>query len=156
MKNTEYNAVMDEIDRKIIELLAEDARRALADIGAVVGLSPSSVNERIRRLVASGAIRRFTVDADPVALGLPVLAYVFVGLNYEAGEAAFKAFVSAAPEVVECHHMTGGWSYLIKLRVDSLHGIESFLEQLKEQRFLARSETMISLSTVCERGFVPY
>lgn len=147
---------MDEIDRKIIELLAEDARRALADIGAVVGLSPSSVNERIRRLVASGAIRRFTVDADPAALGLPVLAYVFVGLNYEAGEAAFKAFVSAAPEVVECHHMTGGWSYLIKLRVDSLHGIESFLEQLKEQRFLARSETMISLSTVCERGFVPY
>ena len=147
---------MDEIDRKIIELLAEDARRALADIGAVVGLSPSSVNERIRRLVASGAIRRFTVDADPAALGLPVLAYVFVGLNYEAGEAAFKAFVSAAPEVVECHHMTGGWSYLIKLRVDSLHGIESFLEQLKEQRFLARSETMISLSTVCERGFVPF
>ena len=156
MKNAEYNAVMDEIDRKIIELLAEDARRALADIGAVVGLSPSSVNERIRRLVASGAIRRFTVDADPAALGLPVLAYVFVGLNYEAGEAAFKAFVSAAPEVVECHHMTGGWSYLIKLRVDSLHGIESFLEQLKEQRFLARSETMISLSTVCERGFVPF
>ena len=152
----EYNAVMDEIDRKIIELLAEDARRALADIGAVVGLSPSSVNERIRRLVASGAIRRFTVDADPAALGLPVLAYVFVGLNYEAGEAAFKAFVSAVPEVVECHHMTGGWSYLIKLRVDSLHGIESFLEQLKEQRFLARSETMISLSTVCERGFVPF
>ena len=152
----EYNAVMDEIDRKIIELLAEDARRALADIGAVVGLSPSSVNERIRRLVASGAIRRFTVDADPAALGLPVLAYVFVGLNYEAGEAAFKAFVSAAPEVVECHHMTGGWSYLIKLRVDSLHGIESFLEQLKERRFLARSETMISLSTVCERGFVPF
>ena len=152
----EYNAVMDEIDRKIIELLAEDARRALADIGAVVGLSPSSVNERIRRLVASGAIRRFTVDADPAALGLPVLAYVFVGLNYEAGEAAFKAFVSAVPEVVECHHMTGGWSYLIKLRVDSLHGIESFLEQLKEQRFLARSETMISLSTVCERSFVPF
>ena len=147
---------MDEIDRKIIELLAEDARRALADIGAVVGLSPSSVNERIRRLVTSGAIRRFTVDADPAALGVPVLAYVFVGLNYEAGEAAFKAFVSAAPEVVECHHMTGGWSYLIKLRVDSLHGIEGFLQQLKERRFLARSETMISLSTVCERGFVPF
>ena len=156
MKNAEYNAVMDEIDRKIIELLAEDARRALADIGAVVGLSPSSVNERIRRLVASGAIRRFTVDADPAALGLPVLAYVFVGLNYEAGEAAFKAFVSSAPEVVECHHMTGGWSYLIKLRVDSLMGVEAFLQQLKERRFLARSETMISLSTVCERGFVPF
>ena len=146
---------MDEIDRKIIELLAEDSRRALADIGGVVGLSPSSVNERIRRLVASGAIRRFTVDADPQALGLPVLAFVFVGLNYEAGEAAFKAFVTASPDVVECHHLTGGWSYLVKLRVGSLSDIEGFLQQLKEHRFLARSETVISLSTVTERGFVP-
>ena len=63
---------MDDIDRKIVGLLAEDGRRSLADIGAVVSLSPSAVNERIRRMVNCGAIRRFTVEADHRALGFEV------------------------------------------------------------------------------------
>lgn len=146
---------MDEIDRKIVELLAEDARRSLADIGGVVALSPSSVNERIRRLVTAGAIRRFTVDAEPEAFGFGILAFVFVGLNYDAGEEAFKAFVAACPNVLDCHHVTGEWSYLLKVRATSLSDVERFLQSLKDRRFLSRSETMIALSSVCERPFIP-
>lgn len=146
---------MDEVDRKITALLAEDARRSLADVGSVVELSPSAVNERIRRLTASGAIRRFTVDADPVAFGQDVLAFVFVALNYEAGEGAFKEFITACPNVLDCHHVTGGWSYLVKIRVGSLGEVEGFLQQLKERRFLARSETMLALSTLLEKPFAP-
>lgn len=152
----DYFAAMDEIDRKIACLLAEDARRSLADIGGVVDLSPSAVNERIRRLTASGAIQRFTVEADPLAFGQDVLAFVFVALNYEAGEAAFKDFIAACPNVLDCHHVTGGWSYLIKIRVATLSGVEDFLQQLKKRRFLARSETMLALSTVTEKPFKPF
>lgn len=144
---------MDKIDRKITALLAEDARRSLADMGEAVGLSPSAVNERIRRLTASGAIRRFTVDADPAALGLGVTAFVLIGLDYEAGEEAFRAFAVAHPSVAECHHVTGGWSYLLKVRLADLAALEAFLAELKVRRFLARSETMIALSTAVERGF---
>ena len=144
---------MDKIDRKITTLLAEDARRSLADMGEAVGLSPSAVNERIRRLTASGAIRRFTVDADPAALGLGVTAFVLIGLDYEAGEEAFRAFAAAHPSVAECHHVTGGWSYLLKVRLADLAALEAFLAELKVRRFLARSETMIALSTAVERGF---
>ena len=147
---------MDEIDRKITCLLAEDARRSLADIGSVVDLSPSAVNERIRRLTSSGAIRRFTVEADPAAFGQDILAFIFVALNYEAGEAAFKAFITACPNVMDCHHVTGGWSYLLKIRVASLAEVEDFLQQLKDRRFLARSETMLALSTVAEKPFAPF
>ena len=146
---------MDTLDKKITALLAEDARRSLADIGEAVGLSPSAVNERIRRLTASGAIKRFTVDADHAALGLGVTAFVLVGLDYDAGEEAFKAFVAAHPSVAECHHVTGGWSYLLKVRLADLAGVEAFLGDLKARRFLARSETMIALSTAVERGFTP-
>lgn len=146
---------MDENDRKISNLLAEDSRRSLADIGSAVGLSPSAVNERIRRLVATGAIRRFTVEAEPDAFGRSVLAFIFVGLNYEAGEDDFKAFVGASPNVMDCHHVTGSWSYLIKLRVGSMAEIEQFLQALKERRFLARSETMLALSTVVEKPLLP-
>lgn len=144
---------MESSDRKIINLLAEDARRSLASIGEVVGLSASAVNERIRRLVAIGAIRRFTVDVDPAALDLPITAFVLVALNYDAGEDAFKAAIKAHPAVLECHHVTGDWSYMLKIRTADLGGIEAFLTDLKAGRFVARSETIIALSTACERSF---
>lgn len=146
---------MDEIDRKIISLLASDGRRSLADLGSVVGLSTSAVNERIRRLVAGGAIRRFTIDADPRALGLGILAFVWVGLAADADEAAFRAFAASHPSVTECHHVTGPWSYLVKIRVATLDDLEGFLGELKGRRLIARSETILGLSTVVEAPFAP-
>ena len=148
-------AVMNEIDRKIIELLAADSRRALADIGGEVGLSASAVNERIRRLVTAGAIRRFTVDADPEALGLPVLAFVFMALAPGADEAAFRAFAAGHGAILECHHVTGTWSYLIKIRVADLNAVEAFLGELKAAGYVGRSETMISLSSPVGDVLVP-
>ncbi|OOG68995.1 HTH-type transcriptional regulator LrpC [Ensifer sp. M14] len=144
---------MDEIDRKIIGILAQDSRRSLTDIGAAVELSPSSVNERIRRLVTSGVVRRFTIDADHRALGLDVLAFVWVGLSPDADEEAFRTFMADHPSVAECHHVTGAWSYCVKVRMPSLGDIEPFLAELKRRRFLARSETVIALSTVRETQF---
>ena len=141
---------MDAIDRKIIEILTEDARRSLTDIGAAVELSPSAVNERIRRLVANCVIRNFTLELDHRALGLDVLAFVWVGLAPDADEAAFRAFMADHPAVAECHHVTGAWSYCVKVRMPSLGDLEPFLAELKRQRFLARSETVIALSTVRE------
>ena len=148
-------AAMDDIDRKIIELLSLDARRPLAEIGAGVGLSASAVNERIRRLVASGAIRRFSVEAGPEALGLPVLALVFLALAPGADEARFRAFASGHAAILECHHLTGGWSYFIKVRVADLAGVEAFLAEMKAEGFVGRSETMLALSSPVPDCFVP-
>lgn len=138
---------MDEIDRKIIDLLSSDARRSLADIGGSVGLSPSSVNERIRRLTAAGAIRRFTVELDPSAVGMDTLAFVWVALREDADEEAFRRFAVTSASILECHHVTGSWSYLVKLRVRAMPEVEGFLADLKARRFLGRSETVIVLSS---------
>lgn len=146
---------MDEIDRKIIELLAADAKRSLADIGGHVGLSPSSVNERIRRLSASGAIRRFTLDVDPSAIKLETLVFVWIALREDADETAFRRHAEAHPLILECHHVTGAWAYLIKLRVETPPQIEGFLADLKALRFLGRSETVIALSSPVPGPFVP-
>lgn len=145
---------MDEIDRKIINLLSEDARRSLSDIGIAVGLAPSSVNERIRRLGASGTLRRFTIETDPAALGLPVLAFVWVALREEADEDTFRTFVAQHPHVHECHHVTGAWSYLIKTRFAQPADIEPFLASLKAHRFLGRSETILALSSPVPGVFI--
>ena len=146
---------MDDLDRRIIELLAEDARRSLADISGAVGLSPSTVNERIRRLGASATIRRFTVDTDPEALGLGVRAFVWLALAPGAEEGAFGDFARAHPAIAECHHVTGPWSYLVKIHVASLAGVEAFLGELKAGGFLARSETVIALSSPVPGPFLP-
>jgi Lrp/AsnC family leucine-responsive transcriptional regulator len=146
---------MESIDRKIIEMLATDARRSLADIGAEVGLSTSAVNERVKRLVSSGAIRNFTVNLDPDAYGAPVLAFVFVALAADADETAFRQFIATQAMVLECHHVTGGWSYLMKVRVGSLPDLEAFLTGLKDGRFIARSETIIALSSAVAGTFTP-
>jgi Lrp/AsnC family leucine-responsive transcriptional regulator len=146
---------MDTIDRKIIELLASDSRRSLADIGAGVDLAPSSVNDRIRRLTASGAVRRFTIDADPEAIGLGTLVFVWVALREDADEGAFRRHAAAHPRILECHHVTGPWSYLVKVRVAAPSEIEDFLAGLKAQGFLGRSETIIALSSPVPGAFVP-
>ncbi|MCF3935153.1 Lrp/AsnC family transcriptional regulator [Acuticoccus sp. M5D2P5] len=145
---------MDDLDRKIIDLLSADARRSLADIGGTVGLSPSSVNERIRRLTAAGAIRRFTVELDPAAMGLDTLVFVWIALREDADEAAFRRYAEAEPAILECHHVTGGWSYLMKIRVGETASIEGVLANLKGRKFLGRSETVIALSSPVAGAYV--
>lgn len=145
---------MDEIDRKIISLLSVDARRALADIGGSVGLSPSSVNERIRRLVASGAIKRFTVELAPSAMQMETLVFVWVALREDADEEAFRRYCGTNTSILECHHVTGSWSYLVKVRVSGMPEIEGILAAFKAHKFLGRSETVIVLSSPVADTFV--
>ncbi len=144
---------MGEIDRKLIEALSEDARQPLSALGATVGLSQSAVNERIRRLTERGAIRRVMADSDPAALGLPVLAFVWLALADGASEAGFRAFAAADPAIIACHHVTGPWSYLIQVRLPSLAGVEPFLAALKSGGWLGRSETILALTEVVAPPF---
>jgi Lrp/AsnC family leucine-responsive transcriptional regulator len=146
---------MDDTDRTILTLLAADSRRSLADIGAQVDLAPSSVNDRIRRLTATGALRRFTVEADPAALCLPTLAFVSVALREDADEATFRDFAATHPLVLECHHVTGAWSYLLKVRTPDTAALEGFLADLKATRLLARTDTVIALSSPVPGPFIP-
>ncbi|MCE6961722.1 Lrp/AsnC family transcriptional regulator [Cereibacter sphaeroides] len=145
---------IDDIDRKIIGMLADDARQPLTEVAARVGLSTSAVNDRVRRLVAQGVIRRFTLDASPEALGLPVLALIWVAVRH-AQEPAFRAFAAHHPGITECHHVTGPWSYLVHVRAPGLEGVESFLTEMKDLGFLERSETMLALSSIRSAPLVP-
>ncbi|TPW29792.1 Lrp/AsnC family transcriptional regulator [Martelella alba] len=144
---------MDRTDRKIINLLGADARRSLADIGAAVGLSQSAVNERIRKLQATGVIRRFTVEVSHRALDESVLVFIQLLLAADTDEEAFRRAMARHPDVLECHHVSGRWSYLLKLRFAVLGDVEAFLGELKRAGYIAASETIITLSTARERSF---
>lgn len=144
---------MDDIDRKICALMGDDARQSLAQIGARVGLSTSAVNDRIRRLIERGVVRRFSAEISPEALGLPVTAFVWVGLASGVDEGAFRSTMAEEPTVTACHHVTGPWSYLVQIRAESLAAVEDFLGRLKAAGWIARSETNLALSTVVEPPF---
>lgn len=142
---------LDEIDRQLLALLQKDDRLSLADLGKNVGLSASSVNERVKRLVTRGVIEGFHAHVSPEALGLELLAFVFVGWSDPEVEAPFLARTSASPGVLECHHVTGTWNYLLKVRLPNTRQLERFLaDVVKSVHGVQRTETIIALSSTKE------
>jgi Lrp/AsnC family leucine-responsive transcriptional regulator len=139
---------VDEIDRALLELVQVDGRRPYAELAAEVGLSLSAVNERLRRLRARGVVRGVVALLDPRAVGLAVLAFVQVLLDRPEHEAGFRAGVTAMPEVLECHHVTGEWSYLLKVRTRDTAHLETVLGAgIKALPGVVRTQTVIALSS---------
>jgi Lrp/AsnC family leucine-responsive transcriptional regulator len=119
---------MDEIDRRILNVLHDHGRIANADLAAAVGLSPSPCLRRVRRLEAAGVIRGYRAVIDPAAIGRGLRVIVGVrlarhGLN---DVHAFEEAVIDLPEVVETHHVTGNFDYLVHVEVASLGAYEAF------------------------------
>ena len=142
---------LDVTDRQLLAQLQDDDRLSLADLGKKVGLAPSSVTERIKRLVSRNVIEGFHAHVVPEELGLDLLAFVFVGWSDPAVEAPLLARVAASPAVLECHHVTGSWNYLLKVRLPNTRDLERFLGQVvKEVQGVQRTETIIALSSAKE------
>ncbi len=140
---------MDNIDRKILTELQLNADLPYAELGGKVGLSASAINERLKRLKAGGQIRRVTAEIDPAAFGLNLLAFLLVRLDASAEEARFRTAMAAAPSVLECHHITGSYSYLLKLRLRDSADLERFLSaEVKSIPGVAATETIVALSSL--------
>ena len=98
---------LDARDRHILRLVQQDATLAQAEIARQVGLSTAAVHERLKKLEASGVIRRWTAVVDPAAVGVQVTAFVEVFLEHPRFERAFLERLRELDEVLECHHVTG-------------------------------------------------
>lgn len=149
---------MDSIDRKILAYIQKGGRDSYAEIGTAVGLSISAVNERLKKLQSTGAIVHWSAAVDPKAVGRPVLAFTFV-LTSSARpeeEAAFLAAVRRNEAVLECHHITGDWSYLLKIRGETLGSIETIVGAIAASApNVMRTHTILALSSTKETGVVP-
>ena len=120
---------LDEIDRRILSVLQENARIANVDLAGQVGVSASPCWRRVRDLEGSGVIARYVTLVDPVALGLQVDIFVQVTLEKQV-EAALDVFENAVqerPEVMECYLMTGDADYHLRIVVADLQAYERFL-----------------------------
>lgn len=139
---------LDGIDRTLLTELQEDDRLSLAELGRRAGLSVSATKERIDKLVARGVISGFRAQLSPDILGLDLLAFVFVGWSDPATETAFLERIASEAHVLECHHVTGVWNYLLKVRLPNTRALEGFLASvIKSVPGVQRTETIICLST---------
>lgn len=142
---------IDQVDREILRLLQENARIPNAEIARRVGLAPTAIFQRIRKLEDGGVIRGYTAQIDPEALGLPLTAFVQV----RTGEAARAQQITPAlvelPEVQEVHRVVGEDCYMVKVRARSPEDLAHLLdERLQTIPGVASTRTTIVLTTAKE------
>ncbi len=147
---------MDNRDRKILDLVQRDADLPQAELAKRVGLSAAAVNERLKKLEHSGAIRHYAAVVDPGLVGAPLAAFVEVFIEHPRFEPAFIKRVLAMDEVQECHHITGEFSLLLKVRARDLAGLQDLLlKQLNSFEGVRQTRTVMVLSTLKEVSYVP-
>ena len=120
---------IDEIDRKILQTLQQDARISNVRLARKVGLSPSPCLRRVRDLESRGVIRDYVSLLDPAAIGLGVSVFVQVTLEKQVEKELelFEQAVLERPEVMECYLMTGDADYLLRVVVRDVPSFERFL-----------------------------
>ena len=119
---------MDEINRKILRELTRDGRISNLELSDRVGLSPSACLRRVQELERSGVISGYRAVLNPAMNGIGFTAYVTVGLNThtKAAQEAFEQAIAKAPEVRECHNITGAWEYLLRIEAADLAAYKAF------------------------------
>ncbi|MBK8923875.1 MAG: Lrp/AsnC family transcriptional regulator [Saprospirales bacterium] len=125
------SAGLDPADRAILQMLQEDAFLTTKEIAAVLGLTNTPVFERVKRLEREGYIARYTALLDRRKIGLPMLVLCDVLLKEHNREflLRFEASVVGLPEVLECHHVTGEYDYLLKVAVRDMDDYQRFIKE---------------------------
>ena len=148
--------MIDDIDTSILELLQENARISQADVARVVGLAPSAVLERIRKLESRGVIKGYTALLDPQVVEQSMLAFIAVRTAQAPGDDGVAQQLAQCPEILELHHVAGDDCYMAKVRArDAEH-----IGQLLRHRFgripgVVSTRTTIVLETVKETPRLP-
>lgn len=148
--------MIDSIDRKILTILQENCRTSNAEVGRQVGLAPSAIHERIRKLEVRKILVGCEARVAPRAAGLGLLAFVYVRTDETPGYTPTAEALAAIPEVLEIHHIAGEDCYLVKVRAADAQA----LARLLRSRFgsistVSSTKTTIVLETIKESSRLP-
>lgn len=150
MHQKDYN--LDPIDREILGLMQDNARISNADIARELGMAPSAVLERIKKLEQKNVILQYTARINPVAVQQNLLAYVFIKSADGLGCNSSTAELAKIPEIQEVHHVAGDDCYLVKIRTsDSASLMELMRSKLSKIPNILSTKTIIVLETVKEQ-----
>ncbi|WP_024622412.1 Lrp/AsnC family transcriptional regulator [Metaclostridioides mangenotii] len=134
---------MDVTDYRIIEILQEDGRVSMKDLGKIVGLTSPAVSERVKRLEEAGIIQGYKAIVNPDKLGRVIKAFIHIALPSNQ----YEEFIEAARKdtrIVECHHITGDDCSLLKVLVKDMYELENVIDSIKS---IGSTKTSVILST---------
>lgn len=138
---------MDAVDIRIIECLKANSRENASVIGNKVNMSVSAVIERIRKLESSGIIKQYTAVLDKEMLGMDLTSFIFVNLEHPKFCGAFSEYVKKHPQIIECHSVTGKYTYILKVCVENAKDLDRMLTDINSVSGVVSTETQIVLST---------
>lgn len=144
------NRSIDAIDSKILGILQKNARISNAEIARQIGMAPSAVLERIRKLEQRQVILGYETRINPRLLGQGLTAFTFVRTEEKVGSTGSGTLLAALPEVVEVHYTAGQDSYLVKVRVADTEGLSHLLKTFGQIENVRDTRSTIVLSTVKE------
>jgi Lrp/AsnC family leucine-responsive transcriptional regulator len=143
--------MIDTTDAIILNILQSNARTSNAEIARQVDLAPSAVFERIRKLEERGVIEGYTTRINPAAIGLPLLAYIFIRDEDKPGDDKAARRVAEIPEVLEAHHVAGEDCLLVKVRVKDTEALGRLLrDRIGRIPTITSTRTTIVLGSVKE------
>lgn len=146
--------MIGDIDLKILNIIQKDARISNAEIARQVGLAPSAVLERVRKLEERGVIQGYAAEIDAAQVGFGLTAFVFVRTN-ECGDGTDKV-LAKIPEVLEVHDVAGEDSYLLKVRAENTEELAKLLrEKIKAVPNVLSTRTTVVLQTIKETTALP-
>jgi Lrp/AsnC family transcriptional regulator len=150
-------ARLDEMDRKILAELQEDAARSLDDIARKVGSSKTPVWNRIRRMKEAGVILRQTVLLDAEALGLEACFFVLIRTSeHEADwQRRFLQVLRDRPEVLEAHRLAGDIDYILKVRVANARAYDTFYQALIAEVRIYNVTALLSMEEIKATTILP-
>jgi Lrp/AsnC family leucine-responsive transcriptional regulator len=143
---------LDAIDLALLTLLQENCKRPMAALGSEVGLSAPSVVERIHKLEEAGVIVGYAAHLNARRIGKDVTAFIGVSVGHPTHIEAFEREVISIPDVLECHHVTGNYTLMLKVKVTTTAELERLIDRIRAIDGVTRTETMVVLSTQAERS----
>jgi Lrp/AsnC family transcriptional regulator, leucine-responsive regulatory protein len=146
--------LLDQIDLKILHILQENGRARLADIADEVELSAPAVMERVKKLESSGVIKGYLALVDAKKVGKDITAFIGVSINHQREVGKFAKHILQYPDVLECHHVTGEESFILKVKSANTASLEKLLGELRSVEGVTRTVTNVVLSTAKENPAV--
>ncbi len=147
--------LLDEVNLRILDILSRDASRAFVDIAKELEISDATVHLRVRRLLAAGILRKFTIATDNVLLGYDHLAFIGININVGSADQVISMLLQF-DEILELHEMYGQFDLLLKIRAKSLEEMRNIvMNKIGRIPQITEAELMTVLKTIKEEQMIP-
>ncbi len=147
--------LLDEVNLRILDILSRDASRPFVEIAKELEVSDATVHIRVRRLLAAGILRKFTIATDNVLLGYDHLAFIGIDINEGSADEVI-ATLSQFDEILELHEIYGQFDLLLKIRAKSLEEMRDIVaNKIGKVPQITEAELMTVLKTIKEEQMIP-